>query len=274
MALGPVEDLAAGLQHGLGVERLHQCGQPPLAELDGADLGGEVALEVAWMAHVRRQHVEQVALRLAAVPEPERRDTQALVEDLRGGGVVGAVGRAADIAVVGAVDRPEGERAPHEHGREHGDVRQVAAISQIGVVHQEQVALVDVVAEIVRDRLRRPGHGADMDGDVLRLRDKLALPVDHGGGEVAAGIQDLGVGGAQHRFPHLLDDGGQPVLDDGRGDRIDLAICGLGHARSLMRSIRNSILRRRTAPAGAGGETCGARNDPLRRGPALSGRSA
>jgi hypothetical protein len=43
--------------------------------------------------------------------------------------------------------------------------------------------------------------------------------------EVAAGIEDLRVGGAQHRLAHLLDDGVQPVLDHRGDDGIE------GHGR-------------------------------------------
>ena len=70
-------------------------------------------------------------------------------------------------------------------------------------------------------RLRRPGQRADMDRHMLGLRDQPAVEVADRGGEIAAGIEDLRIRGAQHRLAHLLDDGVQPVLHDRDGHRID-----------------------------------------------------
>ena len=95
----------------------------------------------------------------------------------------------------------------------------VAAV--VRIVQQEHVARMDVVAEELGDRLRRPGQRADMDRHMLGLRDQPPAQVADRGGEVAAGIEDLRIGGAQHRLAHLLDDGVQPVLHDRDGHRID-----------------------------------------------------
>ena len=65
------------------------------------------------------------------------------------------------------------------------------------------------------------GQRADMDRHVLGLGDQAPVEVADGGREVAARIQDLRVGGAQHRLAHLLDDGVQAMLNDRDGDRID-----------------------------------------------------
>ena len=48
-----------------------------------------------------------------------------------------------------------------------------------------------------------------------------SVTVGDRGGEVAARVEDLGVGGAQHRLAHLLDDGLEAVLHHGHGDGID-----------------------------------------------------
>src|ERR1700731_1998443 len=50
-------------------------------------------------------HLEEVAPPLAAMVEPEWRDADAFLPDIGGGGVVGAVRRAADIALMRPVDR-------------------------------------------------------------------------------------------------------------------------------------------------------------------------
>jgi len=45
-------------------------------------------------------------------------------------------------------------------------------------------------------------------------------PVEYRGREVAARVEDLGVGGAEHRLAHLLHDRFETMLDDGDRDRI------------------------------------------------------
>ena len=84
---------------------------------------------------------------------------------------------------------------------------------------------MDVAAEELGHRLRRERQRADMDRHVLGLRDQPAVEVADRGREVAARIEDLRIGGAQHRLAHLLDDREQPVLHDRDDDRID----GIGH---------------------------------------------
>ena len=222
-AFGPVQNRFASGHDGVRVERIDQRLEPGFAKTDRADLRRQVALEVARVAHIQRHHLQKVLARVAPLPEPKRRDTQPLMENLGSGGVVGAVGRASDIAVMGAVDRPEGQPPVDEHRREHRHIRQVAAAARIGIVDDEQVAFMHILAEAGRNRLRRPRHRAHMDRDMLRLRNQPAVAIADGGGEVARRVENLRIGGAQHRLAHLLDDGRQPVADHGDGDRVEIA---------------------------------------------------
>ena len=80
----------------------------------------------------------------------------------------------------------------------------IAAV--IGIVEQKNVTLVDVAGEELRQRLCREGQGADMDRHVLGLRDQPAVEIADRGREVAARIEDLRIGGAQHRLAHLFND--------------------------------------------------------------------
>ncbi len=98
------------------------------------------------------------------------------------------------------------------------------AAAMIGIVHQDDVAGRDVL-EARLDRARRPGQRADMDGNVIGLRDQPRLHVADRQREIAAGIEDLRIGRAQHGLAHLGHDRAQPMLDDGAGDGID----GCGH---------------------------------------------
>ena len=131
---------------------------------------GEVAAKLARVSHVQRQHIEQILARPAGLGEPDRRDAQALLPDLGGAGIVGAVGGAADIALMGADDGPEQALVAIEHRHEGGEVGQMAA-AVIGIVEQEDVARLDVL-EALLDRERRPWQRADMDREMIGLRDQ------------------------------------------------------------------------------------------------------
>ncbi len=187
--------------------------------MGGAEHRREVAAEVARVADVQRDHVEHVVAQPSGLVELHRRDAQALLVDFRRHRIVGAVRRAADVALVRAHDGPEQPLAAIEHRHERRHVRQMAA-AVIGIVHQDHVARLHV-ADAFLDRARRPGQRADMHGDVVGLRDQPRLRVADRQREIAAGVQDLRVGRAQHRFAHLGDDGAEAMLDDGAGDGID-----------------------------------------------------
>ena len=102
-------------------------------------------------------------------------------------------------------------------------------VAVIGVVEQVDVARPDRPPKNSCTELRRPGQRADVDRHVLGLRDQPPVGIADRGREVAARVEDLRVGGAQHRLAHLLDDGVQPVLDHRDGDRIDAAAQGFSH---------------------------------------------
>jgi len=124
------------------------------------------------------------------------------------------VGGATDIALMGADDGPEQALVAIEQRHEGGEVGQVAA-AKIGIVEQEDVARFDVL-EAFLDRQRRPWQRADMDREMIGLRDQTSAGVANRQREVAAGIEDLGIGGAKHGLAHLLHD----RTESGAGRRI------------------------------------------------------
>ena len=212
-----------GLDRGMGggrAELRQQLRQPALAEPGRAYHCREIAPEVAGMADVEHDQLVDVLAPHALVVEFQRRDAEAFLEDLGGGGVVGAVRGAADVALVRAVDRPEGKAVAVEHRHERRQVRQVIA-APIGIVEQVDIARTDRALEEIVHGPGRIRQRADVDRHMLGLRDQATLGVAQRGGEVAARIEDLRVGGPQHGLAHLLHDGVQPVLDHGDGDRID-----------------------------------------------------
>ena len=107
LLLGRVEDrLDRGFDH-RRAELGEQSRQPPLAEMRRPEHRGEVAAEFAGVADVQRQQIEQVVAQLAGLVELDRRDAQAFLLDLGGAGIIGAMGGAADIALMRAHDGPE-----------------------------------------------------------------------------------------------------------------------------------------------------------------------
>ena len=190
-----------------------------------ADHGGEVAAKFAGIADVERDQVEQILAELSGLIKFYRRDAQAFLIDLGGRRVVGAMGGAADVALMRAHDGPQQPLLAVEERHERRQIRQMAA-AVIGIIEQDDVAGRDIL-ETLFHRQGRPGQRADMHRDVIGLRDQARIPVANRQREIPARIQYLRIGGAQHRLAHLLDDGAEAVLHDGSRDGIDLG----GHDR-------------------------------------------
>ena len=151
------------------------------------------------------------------------------------------MGPPADVAVMGPVDREEKQGPVAEHRVDRRDVRQVAA-AEVGVVQDEKVALVDVVAEVRAHRFDRGRQGADMHGDPLALRHELSRRVQDRGREVPAGVQDLRHGGADHDVRHLAGDRFQAVAHDRMGNRVRRVRCCARGSRCRARCSRCRIL--------------------------------
>ena len=232
LALGAIQD---GLDRGVRgrrAELLEQGRKAALADPRRADHGCEVAAKLPRMPHVQHDQIEHVLAQPARLVQPKRRNPDALLPDLGGARVVGAVRGAADVALMRAVDRPERQLLTIEHRHERSQIGQMVA-AVIGIVEQEHVARPHVAAEVVVHRTGRPGQRADVDRHVLGLGDQPPLGVAQRGREIAAGVDDLRVRGAQHRLAHLLGDRMQPVADHRDRDRIDAVLRVLKQVDSL-----------------------------------------
>src|SRR5438445_9351019 len=120
----------------------------------------EVAAKLTRVSDVQRQQIEQILARPTGLVKPDRRDAYPLLPDFGRGGVVGAMRRTADIALMGADDGPEQALLAIENWHEDRQVRQMAA-AMIGIVEQDHVARANV-AKAFLDRQRRPRQRADM----------------------------------------------------------------------------------------------------------------
>ena len=151
---------------------LNSFDNTPLAEMRRPQHRGEVAAKLAGVSDVQRQQIEQVLARPAGLVEPDRRDAQPFLPDLGGAGIVGAMGGAADIAVMGADDGPEQALVAGEYRHEDRQIGQMAA-AMIGIVEQDDVAGLDVLEPLL-DHQRRPWQRADMNRQMIGLRDQAA----------------------------------------------------------------------------------------------------
>jgi hypothetical protein len=194
--------------------------QPALAEMRSTNHCCEIAAKLAWVTNVQRQQVKQIVAQPASFVQLDRGNAQSLLKNLGGAGIVAAIGGAADVALVRAHDRPQQPPLAIEDRHERGQVRQMAA-AMIGIVEQNNVAGPDVL-EPRLDGERRPGQRADMHRDMIGLRDQATLCVANAQREIAAGIEDLRIGGAKHGFAHFLHDRAETMLNNGSRDGIDL----------------------------------------------------
>ena len=126
-------------------------------------------------------------------------------------------------------------------GDDHRHVVQVRAAG-VGVVVQEDVARVDVVAELLAHRAHRPADGHDVQRVVLALghRHDLGLAVHEDAGEVLALVEDRRVRGAHERDAHLAHDRDEGLAQDLERDGVD-------HA-AASRSSRSGCRGRRPRP--------------------------
>ncbi len=204
---------------------------PLRAQAVGRGLGAEVARDLARAAEVRADHREEVAVDLAALHEPHRRDDQPLLVDLaRHPDAAGSA--ASHVHVVRDVRHVAEERPLVEHGGDERDVVQVHA-AQVRVVDEDAVAGGQPLGPVGRDGLRHDvGERAQVRGLGEGLGDGAQVAVEERAGEVAAGLDVGRVGGAPERRPHLLGDGEERVADDLEPDGIDVGGEGAGRGRS------------------------------------------
>ncbi len=219
LRLGGIEHrLDRGLDHRpahLGEQLLHA----PLAKMGRADHGGEIAAEIMGIADIERDHVEDIVAQPPLLVKFYGRNAQTFLPDLGRIRIVGAMRGTSDVALVRAHHRPEQPPRAVEHRHKGGHVGQMAA-AMIGIVHQDHVARRNVL-EALLHRQRGPGQRADMDRDVVGLRDQPRLHVADRQRKVAAGVENLRIGGAQHGLAHLGHDRAQPMLDDGTRDGVN-----------------------------------------------------
>ncbi|OPZ04004.1 MAG: hypothetical protein BWZ08_02791 [candidate division BRC1 bacterium ADurb.BinA292] len=187
----------------------------------GRDLGLQVAEGHFGDAHIGPQESKERGVGLAAAIELEPRDAQAFLKDL--GVVAGGAARhaAADIQVMRGGDGERHALVLPEDGADDEDVGGVhPAVER--VVQNEEVARLDVVAELLKQGFHREGGRADVERDRHALSDHVAVGVGQLRRIIQAVAHDRGVGGPVERDRHLIAGGGQGILNDFPRDGVQL----------------------------------------------------
>ena len=147
--LGAVEQLGEDGGEMIVAVGLGERRQAAHADRAGRDLRHQIAFEGFRDAHVAAQDLQQRVVEYVAVAQLERRQADALLEDLGGVGRHRAWRHAADVLVMrhggGERDRP----AAREHRHHDGDVGQMRA-AEVGVVHAVDVALAHLLERETR----------------------------------------------------------------------------------------------------------------------------
>ena len=212
---------------------LDHAEQIALADLAGADQGVEVAFLVAARAHVGEDEIDHVIARLAAVPDLDRRNAQTLGIDFGGVRIVAGRYRTTDVGQMTLAHRPVAQLALVKDRLVHAHVDGMAA-AEGRVVVQDQIAFVNVVAEIARDRFHRGNERTEMDRNVLSLQDHFRDVIEQCGRIIVRQIEHAGACGFLQRQRHFALGGFENPADHRQRDRIDLGLrLGLDFGRGF-----------------------------------------
>ena len=201
---------------------LHQRLDGSGADIAGRDLGPEVADGLFGNPDVGPHQLEDRHVRFAPVEELEPGDAESLLKNFR---IVASRASGQASSQIEVVGRADGERNPaalDEYGFDDVDVRDVHPAAE-GVVHDEDVLRLHVVAVLFQQRFHGVGDRSQVQRDRHALRDHLALGVAQRGGIVETVPDDGGVSRSIEGQGHFVGGRREGVLDDFAGDGIDLS---------------------------------------------------
>ena len=158
----------------VGAVTLQQLFKPAFADLRGGKLCREVSPYPVRDPDVDPDQRLQCRIEHAAVVELERRNTQPFLIDLRG---VGCIRSRHAAAYIGVMTDHHGKGTPPaavKNRHEHEDVRQMHA-AMVGVVHDNDVAIVQIALELLQHCGHRLRDRTKMLSDGLGLRDHLTV---------------------------------------------------------------------------------------------------
>ena len=196
--------------------------QAPRAEAAGRDLRVVVAAALVGDPRVQEQEVEEVLLQFAPPEQAHDRDAEPLLEDLGHPARHAPRGHAADVRVMGDVADEPDEGSVAEDGEGEVHIREMGAPRHVGVVGDEEVAVMEVVSELLEHALHESAHRRDVNRQgLLGLGDEPAVDV-HDGRRVVAPLLDVRRVGALHEGEEALvgeSSGGRSTGSRGRPRR-------------------------------------------------------
>ena len=196
---------------GLAAVFLHQPAVGALRRGAGGDLGAHVAGELVRHAAVLVHQPEEGLVRPAFLNHFQDRNAQTFLEDFRG---VDRRAARRDAAHVDLVDQRRGvafQFAIVEQRLDDIDVRQMHAAGGVGIVEDEYVARLCVVAVFVNQRFHRVREGTQMQGHGQAVGHSRAVPVAQAGRIIHRIAHDGGIGRAHDDQRHLVGDRRQGV---------------------------------------------------------------
>ena len=205
-------------QHLLAAVAVQQLGEASFAGAHRGELSPQVAHRPIGQMDVHLDDVDQVLVELAAPLELEDRDLEPLGVDVGGHPAQDA----SDIEPVRHADRKRGQFSAVEDRQAQGNVVEMAA-GDVAVIGDQDVARLDIVAEIGELGLQGLRHAADEHRQPEPDGDSLAARVEHPGREVERLVDDHVVGGAHEVGLHFLGHRHHTVAHDFGDDGIGAA---------------------------------------------------
>ncbi len=157
----------------------------------------------------------------------------------------------ADVLVVAAARDVEQHLSAGgvEHRRHHGDVGQMRA-AVVRRVQHVGIARAHLGSAQADDGLDRAVHGTEVDGQMRRVGDERALGIEHRAREVEPLLDVDRLRRVAQRFPHLLGDRHEQVVEHLEQDGIGLGAELFARARLGAREDEVVLRRDLEAPAG------------------------
>ena len=193
---------------------------PALTDAHGGDPGPHVSAQEFGQPAVGEEYLEYRADQCSPLEETNRRQAEALLEDLACVGGDGPGRHAADVVPVRDVRRPRNQLGLGEHGQCEHDIVQVSDAAERRVVGDKDVAGRDFGGMQLEDPLHRLVEHADEGRDSGAGGGEIAVAIGDAGPHVEHLVDDRAHCRLAQRCDHLLARRPDRALDDLERDRI------------------------------------------------------
>ena len=182
-AFGGIQYFCRGSGQGSGAVPVKQCRQPPLAQVDCADLALDVPLHQVPGTYVEQDKIQYVLAQHAFIGKTQAGDAQGVLPGIPGLGVIADHAAAAHVGMVTLGQHPVMQLPVVEYRFHDVQVRRVV-VAAVRVVQYKQVALVDIPGKTFCDGAGGKRGGRGDVGDINGLRHQFRIVIEDGGGEI------------------------------------------------------------------------------------------